>query len=496
MPTISGPLKYVTGRAEEITSIGVAAESIRGSGGGLVTTKLDTIPVNNGAVSFTCEAGRAVIVLQYLNAPVETVPILVGSGASQTLQQVVSAAMIADDATRREIEKLAAQAVELVDASTANAKRAQDGATRAEVAEGNAKRSEASSASSASGAKSSASAAASSASKADTSERNAKKSADNSYMYSMGARSSADRAANIASSTSWNGDKLTVNGKTSPSLTGPQGPKGESGPQGPTGPKGDAGASAWADISGKPATFPPESHKHTAADIKDTTNDAGRPQFGGKVLTPRRHDGKIFYYSSPTEGKELANKAYVDREVGALAARAPRGKPVEVVPAGLTEDEAPNWLRGKLVEYGTTYDTVVVLPFDLDTSQATSMKFMFTGCSSLVSVPPMNTSNVTNMSSMFDDCSSLVSVPPMNTSNVTNMYGMFKGCLSLTAVPPMNTSNVTNMSGMFSGCSSLIQAEVRLYRNDGTKPADKAYMLYGTQLTREPFYTPDGIPIT
>lgn len=38
---------------------------------------------------------------------------------------------------------------------------------------------------------------------------------------------SADRAANIAKSTSWSGDRLTVNGKTSPSLTGPQGPPGE-----------------------------------------------------------------------------------------------------------------------------------------------------------------------------------------------------------------------------------------------------------------------------
>ena len=75
------------------------------------------------------------------------------------------------------------------------------------------------------------------------------------------------------------------------------------------------------------------------------------------------------------------------------------------------------------------------------------------------------------------------------------MKFMFTDCSSLTVVPPMNTSNVTNTIGMFAGCLSLIQAEVRLYRNDGTKPADKAYMLHGTQLTREPFYTPDGTPI-
>lgn len=75
---------------------------------------------------------------------------------------------------------------------------------------------------SASAAASSASAAKADASKAATSATNASKSATS-------AKSEADRAATIASSTSWDGDKLTVNGKTSPSLTGPRGLKGEPG---------------------------------------------------------------------------------------------------------------------------------------------------------------------------------------------------------------------------------------------------------------------------
>ena len=472
---------------------GASEPIVRGPAG--VGLKSITVEGSELVVTVTSEAGDSVMTRIPLEDVVKAEAAAAAKGAADSVRTEFTTAASSAAANAKLAATSAQTATSKAGEATTQAANAKTSASSAKNSEANAlssanaakssassaATSETSSASSASEARGSAASASSSASKADTSERNAKKSADNSYMYSMGARSSADRAANIADSTSWNGDRLTVNGKTSPSLRGP---------------KGDSGASAWGDIKDKPATFPPQRHTHDASEITGTTNDAGRPQFGGKVLTPRRHDGKIFYYSSPTEGKELANKAYVDREVGALAARAPRGKPVEVVPAGLTEDEAPNWLRGKLVEYGTTYDTVVVLPFDLDTSQATSMKFMFTGCSSLVSVPPMNTSNVTNMSSMFDDCSSLVSVPPMNTSNVTNMYGMFKGCLSLTAVPPMNTSNVTNMSGMFSGCSSLIQAEVRLYRNDGTKPADKAYMLYGTQLTREPFYTPDGIPIT
>ena len=46
--------------------------------------------------------------------------------------------------------------------------------------------------------------------------------------------------------------------------------------------------------------------------------------------------------------------------------------------------------------------------------------------------------NVTNMSYMFSDCSSLLSLPDisyLNTNNVTNMCGMFYGCSSLSSLP-------------------------------------------------------------
>lgn len=554
MPTIKGNLMFVSSRAAQVSEVWVRAPRVRTHVEGVVTTGNDRFPVDGGEVSFSAVPGPAVLALISQGRAVDTIPILVGDASTQTLRQVVSAAKVADDATQREIEKLAAQAVELIDSSTENAKKAQDGAQRAETAASSAKQSESSAASSASGAKSSASAASSSASKAATSEQNAANSAgaaktsENNALSSANAakssassaaasetnaassareaksdatlaaesqyktaalyqdarnsavaaadsassaKSDADRAANIADGTSWDGDRLTVNGKTSPSLTGPKGDPGQDGKN---------GSSAWGDITGKPSTFPPSSHthraedvadlkdfmlaitevtegkadkahRHVSADITDTTNGAGRPEFGGRVLTPRARDGKLFYYSDPTEGIELANKAYVDREVGALSAQVPRGKPVEVVPAGLTGTGVRDWLRGKLVEYGTTYDTVVVLPFDLDTSQAD------------------------DMASMFYNCWSLVSVPPMNTSNVTSMDSMFSNCSSLTAVPPMNTSNATNTGYMFSNCSSLISAEVRLYRANGTKPDNTSYMISGTQFTREPFYTPDGTPI-
>ena len=70
---------------------------------------------------------------------------------------------------------------------------------------------------------------------------------------------------------------------------------------------------------------------------------------------------------------------------------------------------------------------------------ATGMQGMFSGCSSLQSVPLFNTANVTNMSNMFNGCVSLQSVPLFNTINVTSMVNMFYNCYLLQSVPLFNT---------------------------------------------------------
>lgn len=68
------------------------------------------------------------------------------------------------------------------------------------------------------------------------------------------------QVASVASTTRWSGDKLVVNGKTSPPLTGPQGAtgprgatgakgdKGDTGPRGATGPQGPPGEVTMADF--------------------------------------------------------------------------------------------------------------------------------------------------------------------------------------------------------------------------------------------------------
>ena len=268
---------------------GASEPIVRGPAG--VGLKSITVEGSELVVTVTSEAGDRVMT----RIPLEDV----------VRAEAAAAAKNAADTVRTEFTTAASNAAASAKSAATSAQTATAKAGEASTQAANAKTSETNALSSANAAKSSASSAAASASSA---------------------KADADRAANIASSTSWNGDKLTVNGKTSPSLTGPQGPKGESGPQGPTGPtgpqgptgpKGDAGASAWADISGKPSTFPPSGHRHSSSDISDASNDAGEPRFGGRLIKGRERDGKIFYYQHPTEGIELSNKSYVDTAVAA-----------------------------------------------------------------------------------------------------------------------------------------------------------------------------------
>lgn len=326
MVRVSGSLRLVTDDPAEVSEVWVRAPRVRTHLEGVVTTGNDRVPVTGGEVTFTAVPGPAVLALISQGRAVDTVPILVGEAESQTLRQVVSAAMVADDTTKREIEKLAAQAVELVDSSTANVQKAQDGATRAETAAGTARQSEANAASSANGAKSSASAAASSASKAATSEGNAAKSASS-------AKADADRAANIAGSTRWDGDRLTVNGVTSPALTGPRGPQGVRGVTGATGPQGPAGPVGPAGADGK-MTFEALTEEQRAT-LKGDKGDVGPTGPAG----PRGATG-------PTGATGPAGPKGDKGNTGLTGPQGPKGD------TGTTGPQGPTGARGPQGEQG------------------------------------------------------------------------------------------------------------------------------------------------
>ena len=98
----------------------------------------------------------------------------------------------------------------------------------------------------------------SSAAGAAASESAAEASATSAGRSATEASTHADRAEGVVDSVSWDDDRLTVAGKTSPSLRGPKGDRGA---------PGEAGASTWDAISGKPETYPPEPHTHDVGSI-------------------------------------------------------------------------------------------------------------------------------------------------------------------------------------------------------------------------------------
>lgn len=181
---------------------GASEPIVRGPAG----TGIDKIRVEKGELVITArsEAG----VFEMARIPLEDV----------VKAEAATAAKSAADNVRTEFTTAASNAAASAKSATTSAQTATTKAGEATTQATNAKASAAAAKTSETNAATSASAAATSATKAGTSATNAK--------------NDADRAANIANSTSWNGDKLTVNGKTSPSLTGPRGQQGEQGPPG------------------------------------------------------------------------------------------------------------------------------------------------------------------------------------------------------------------------------------------------------------------------
>ena len=118
---------------------------------------------------------------------------------------------------------------------------------------------------------------------------------------------------------------------------------------------------------------------------------------------------------------------------------------------------------------------------NFDTSKVINMSGMFRSMSNLTSLDlsNFNTFKVTDMSAMFYDMSNLTSLNLSNfdTSNVTNMSSMFSSMSGLTSLnlSNFNTSNVTNMSTMFLGMSNLTSLNLSSF--DTSKVTNMSYML-------------------
>lgn len=95
---------------------------------------------------------------------------------------------------------------------------------------------------------------------------------------------------------------------------GPEGKQGPPGPQGPQGPPGDSSTATWDGLNDKPRVFPPESHKHSIADLTDLPRistgayegDVVKRGTGGNITVPT---------DTPSERYYATSKAYVDDAV-------------------------------------------------------------------------------------------------------------------------------------------------------------------------------------
>lgn len=100
--------------------------------------------------------------------------------------------------------------------------------------------------------------------------------------------------------------------------------------------------------------------------------------------------------------------------------------------------------------------SLVSAPFITISNAGSYCTYIFDGCTSLTYVPLLNTSSFTTPNYMFRNCSSLTTVPAFNLSGVTGAASMFEGCTSLSTLPALNLSRARNgLSSMFKGCSSL-----------------------------------------
>ena len=89
------------------------------------------------------------------------------------------------------------------------------------------------------------------------------------------------------------------------------------------------------------------------------------------------------------------------------------------------------------------------------------MEYLFSNCSSLSDITPLekwNTESVKTMEHAFNETAitDLVPLANWNVKNVTNMHEMFCDCESLadaSAINDWDISKQTFINGMFTGCS-------------------------------------------
>ena len=290
---VSGPLRLVTDQPALLVQVMVRAPKPRPYAGGMVVDFTTPATVTDGAVSFPCVPGPAVLSVMRAGVPQITVPLVVPDKADASLEECMQAAGLADNATQSVLEDLARRIVEGVAAAEVAASKATEQAQTATEQAGIAS-------SAAVTATEQAGVAAGSAGAAAVSEANAKTSEQAAKQSETSVKASEDRVATIAGSTRWVGTKLEVNGVLSPDLKGdlpvvysstPPEDKNviwvnpdEELPEPTGGTGGTSGPVSWESVTGKPAEFTPAAHTHTVGQV-----DGLQTVLDGKAAASHNH---------------------------------------------------------------------------------------------------------------------------------------------------------------------------------------------------------------
>ena len=268
MTTVSGEIRIVTDVSAPVSQVWVSAPKMRAEDGAVIAAMHDRFNVREGRVSFNCRPGPARVTLVSAGQPMDSLDILVPAEEAVSLWKAAQNFQIAGEESPEtlmqyltEIRRVGATVKADIGGAKQAASQASGHANRAEQAR-NAAQGHASTAGDhardASGHASAAASSESEASKAAVRAEGARSEArtnwDKAAAAQAGAESARDDAqghartaeghASTAStqatksenaanrlwdSVAWNGDRLTVAGRQSDPLTGPQGPPGPAG---------------------------------------------------------------------------------------------------------------------------------------------------------------------------------------------------------------------------------------------------------------------------
>ena len=274
MATVSGDIRIVSDKAAPVSQVWVSAPKMRAADGAIITAFHDRFNVREGRVSFPCRPGPARVTLVSAGQPTDSFDILVPAGDSISLDDAAKNFQAVGEESPEtlaqylaEIRRVGASVKADIGGAKQAASQASGHANRAEQAR-NAAQGHASTAQGHAGtAQGHASAAASSESeankaavRAEGAREEARKNWDNAAAAQSGAESARNAAQDSArdaqghasnataqatksenaanrlwDSVSWRGDRLSVAGRQSDSLRGPQGPRGATGERGPAG---------------------------------------------------------------------------------------------------------------------------------------------------------------------------------------------------------------------------------------------------------------------